>query len=103
MSKLNALALAATFGLMAALPQNASAEVKIYPYVGSDNYCAAGLQPVVFEGLISCGTPNTHVSYQAAMTHPIARHAPKAVRATRHPRPVARADCPVGTKGCTVD
>jgi len=63
-------ALATAF--MSAAPATAS-EVKIYPYATAVNYCPAGLQPVVLNGVICCGTPNVHQSYQQVMRHPVKR------------------------------
>jgi len=94
-------ALAAALALITALPMGASAgnEVTIYPYASSQNYCPAGLQPVSISGVICCGTPTTHVTYQLAKAHPVA---PKRHYVTyRAPR--AEANCPIGTKGCTFD
>jgi len=108
MYKFNGLAIIAAVGLMGSLPQAAQAEVKIYPYASSQNYCPAGLQPVSINGVICCGTPNTHTSYQSAMSHPAVHKKPRRVthkvqRTVRHkPRP-ARAHCAIGTKGCTFD
>lgn len=97
------LALIAALGLMTAAPQTATAETKIYPYKASENYCPAGLRPVSINGVICCGQPNQHISYQSAMAHPVAkkkRHvAHRVVRKTYR----QRAHCEVGTKGCTFD
>jgi len=102
MLKINGLLTAATFGLMAALPQTAAAgEAKIYPYQTSVNYCPAGLQPVTISGVICCGVPNQHVSYQSMKAHPVAQK--KVHRKVHHATYSARAHCPVGTKGCTYD
>ncbi len=100
MLKFNGLVIAAAFGVMATLPQAAQAEVKIYPYKSSANYCPAGLQPVSINGTICCGTPNTHTSYQSAMAHPVAK---KKVHKVRHKPRRARSHCAIGTKGCTFD
>ena len=43
------------------------AEIKIYPYASSENYCPDGLQPVQVNGVISCGTPNQSGSYYGQM------------------------------------
>ncbi|QIE47636.1 hypothetical protein G5B38_17080 [Pseudohalocynthiibacter aestuariivivens] len=64
----------------------------LYPYATNVNYCPAGLQPIVLNGVICCGQPTTSVSYQQVMKHP--RRAKK-----RHYS--ARTHCPVGTKGCS--
>ena len=69
---------------------------RIYAYSSHENYCPDGLQPVTISGVICCGTPNQSVSYQQMLAHPVAKK--------RHVvRRTARADCPVGTKGCTFD
>lgn len=77
----------------AASAQDADAP-KIYAYSSHANYCPAGLQPVTIDGTICCGQPNQSISYQQAMAHPVG---------TRHVRRSARADCPVGAKGCSFD
>jgi len=74
-----------------AAPALATDSITIYPYASHANYCPAGLQPVSVGGVICCGTPNTNISYQEVMRHPVKK------RARRH---VARYDCPVGVKGC---
>lgn len=103
MYKFKGLALIAALGLMAAAPQAATAQTKIYPYKTSENYCPHGLQPVSINGVICCGKPNQHISYQSAMSHPVAkkkRHVThRVVRKTHR----ARSHCQVGTKGCTYD
>lgn len=48
---------------------------------GGPNYCPTGLQPVVLNGVICCGTPNGSMSYQQMMAHPMPR---KAARAHTH-------------------
>ena len=70
---------------------------KIYAYSSHANFCPAGLQPVTMDGTICCGVPNQTQTYQQVMSHGVAKRHVKRVRATR------RADCPVGTKGCTFD
>lgn len=70
-------------------------EVKIYPYAAHENYCPAGLQPVSIAGVICCGTPNQHVSYQQVMKHPVS------VKKHKKRHYSARAHCPVGSKGCS--
>lgn len=100
MPKFNELALVAALGLATIMPQTASADAKIYPYKTSQNYCPTGLQPVSINGVICCGTPNQHVSYQSAMSHPVAK---KKVHKVKRKAYHARADCPIGTKGCTYD
>lgn len=100
MYRFEGLALVSAFGLMTAIPQTATAEVKIYPYQASENYCPTGLQPVSINGIICCGQPNQRISYQSAMGHPKAKKANHRVMRTTHP---ARSQCQVGTKGCTFD
>lgn len=103
MSKFNTLALVAALGLISAAPQAVQAEVKIYPYSSSHNYCPTGLQPVSIDGVICCGKPNTGISYQSAMSHPVAKKKHhKVVHKKRHVRR-AKAQCQIGTKGCTFD
>lgn len=58
----------------------ATHNVSIHPYNGP-NYCPVGLQPVVINGVICCGTPNSNMSYQAMMAHPMPQ---KAARAHTH-------------------
>lgn len=94
------LALIAALGLMTGAPQSATAQTKIYPYKTHENYCPAGLQPVSINGVICCGRPNQHISYQSAMAHPVAKK--KHHRVTHKPHR-ARNQCEVGTKGCTYD
>lgn len=67
-------------------------DAKIYPYHAKQNFCPAGLQPVTLGGVICCGTPNQSVSYQSVMQHP--------AQTRSHRVASARADCPVGVKGC---
>lgn len=89
---------ALTLSLSSLAPGQAAADAKIYPYAASANYCPAGLQPITISGVICCGVPNQHVSYQSMMTHPVRKHYVKKV----HHRPrSARAHCPAGTKGCS--
>ncbi|MEQ6202574.1 hypothetical protein ABMC88_05920 [Sulfitobacter sp. HNIBRBA2951] len=103
MSKFNTLALVAALGMVSAIPNTATAEVKIYPYAASHNYCPAGLQPVSIDGVICCGKPNTRTSYQSTMSHPVAKKKHhKVVQKKRHVRR-AKAQCQLGTKGCTFD
>ena len=49
---------------------NGNGQASIYAYQASANYCPSGLQPIVLNGVICCGTPNTHVSYSSMMRHP---------------------------------
>lgn len=81
--------------MMAALmPGQVAAEAKIYPYNASANYCPSGLQPITISGVICCGTPNQHVSYQSMKAQPAKRY-------YRVKKRSARAHCPVGAKGCS--
>ena len=96
MSKFNGLALVAALGLATIMPQTASADAKIYPYKTSQNYCPTGLQPVSINGVICCGTPNQHVSYQSAMSHPVAKKKVHKVHKVKRKTYHARADCPIG-------
>ena len=41
-----------------------------YAYPAGANYCPAGLQPIILNGVICCGTPNSSVSYSSMMQHP---------------------------------
>lgn len=63
----------------------------VYPYPGVANYCPAGLQPVLANGEICCGKPNTNASYYNAPSHKKKRH----IKKTYTPRAYA----PVGEKG----
>lgn len=89
----------AGFGLLAAnlLPGQAAADVKIYSYSTSANYCPAGSQPITISGVICCGTPNQSMSYQQVKSAPAPR-----VRRVKQRRS-ARPTCQIGTKGCTFD
>lgn len=89
------IAAAAAVTLMSAV--SGMAQPKIYAYTGTHNFCPAGLQPVTMNGEICCGRPNQGISYQQAMSHPVKRK--KHVHRTY----ARKADCPVGTKGCTFD
>ena len=65
------LALAAAGLALAAGPALADGHTApLYPYPASANYCPAGLQPVTIAGVICCGVPNQHVTYDAMMRHP---------------------------------
>ena len=46
--------------LLAASPA-AGSDVTLYPYATNVNYCPAGLQPIVLNGVVCCGQPTTHV------------------------------------------
>ena len=88
------LGMAASVALFAGT--SAKAEAKIYPVHTHENYCPAGLQPITISGVICCGVPNQHQTYQQVMKHPVPRKA--------HHRPVhysARPDCREGSKGCS--
>ncbi len=78
------------------MPAQVAAEAKIYPYHGA-NYCPAGYQPIVISGVICCGQPNQHMSYQQVMAHPVAK---KKHRVKKHHVRSARPSCQPGTKGC---
>lgn len=83
--------------VMALMSSSAAAEMKIYPYASSENFCPNGLQPITISGVICCGTPNTSQSYQSVMAHP----APKKVHYKKHARKARAVDtCPEGVKGC---
>lgn len=103
MSKFNTLAVVAALGFMTAAPQAVQAEMKIYPYPTSENHCPAGLRPVTIDGVICCGTPNTHKTYQSMMAHPVAKKKHHKVVHKTHRVRHAKAQCQVGTKGCTFD
>lgn len=78
------LTLAATALTMLAAPAFANGQqASLYAYPASANYCPAGLQPIVLNGVICCGTPNTGVSYSSMMQHP----APRVHRVRRHVQP----------------
>jgi hypothetical protein len=78
------------------LPAQASAEAKVYPYASKANYCPAGLQPVTISGVICCGTPNQHMSYQQVKAQPVQkRH-----KAHYHTPRRATYSCLPGEKGC---
>lgn len=49
--------------------QQSNNGMAIWAYPSKENYCPAGLQPVVVGGVICCGTP-THHGYQS---HPAPR------------------------------
>ncbi|MEI4194577.1 hypothetical protein [Roseovarius sp. E0-M6] len=87
------LAAGMALGLFGATGAQAG-EMKIYPYATNVNYCPAGLQPVVLNGVICCGQPTTHMSYQQVMRHPV-QPRKWTVRYS------AQADCAEGTKGCS--
>ncbi|MFK7837286.1 MAG: hypothetical protein AB8B60_13790 [Sulfitobacter sp.] len=78
------------------MPAQVAAEPKIYAYHGA-NYCPAGYQPITISGVICCGVPNQHMSYQQALAHPM----PKRAHKVRHKVRSARPTCAAGTKGCT--
>lgn len=52
--------------------QPATDTVAVWAYPSKQNYCPAGLQPVVVGGVICCGVP-THVGYRSN-NHPKPRH-----------------------------
>ncbi|APX11023.1 hypothetical protein [Tateyamaria omphalii] len=89
---ITAAAVFALLGSGAVLAQSHNGP-KIYAYHSQHNYCPAGLQPVTMDGVICCGVPNQHITYQRALAHPVKKR-------VRH---VRQTSCPVGTKGCTFD
>lgn len=64
---------------------------KIFPYAAKANYCPAGLQPIVMNGVICCGTPTTTEHYYNA---PVKK---KRVYHKKSHKP--RVYAPAGTKG----
>jgi len=80
---------AAVLAALVALPAGAEG-VKLYPYATSVNYCPSGLQPIVLNGVICCGQPNTSMSYQQVKRHPVQRASF-----------ARRSNCPEGEKGCS--
>ena len=62
----------------------------LYAYPTNANYCPAGLQPVVLGGVICCGQPNTSMSYQQVMRHPVRQ-------VSYQPKGMV---CEEGEKGC---
>ena len=81
---------AATLAVLIGAGPGLAGEMAVYPYATKYNYCPQGLKPVVVGGVICCGTPNQHISYQAAMSPPRAHK----------PRRAAADTCPAGVKGC---
>ncbi len=72
--------------------------MKYYPYHGK-NFCPAGLQPISMGGVISCGQPNTNVTYREVMRHPApVRHQP--VVYSDKGATSASQVCQEGQKGC---
>ena len=99
-----ALFAAGGLAIASLMPAQAAADAKIYAYPTNVNYCPAGLQPITIAGVICCGVPNQSMTYQQVMAHPVPvrKHAPK--RHYKAPkRHHVKADCPIGTKGCTYD
>jgi len=81
--------------ILGAAPAMAGGGTKIYPY-HAENFCPAGLQPITISGVICCGQPNQHSSYQDVKMTPAPR---KKVHRTHYaPK---QSYCPVGTKGCS--
>ncbi len=76
---------------LAASPAVASDPI-LYPYATNVNYCPSGLQPIVLNGVISCGQPTANVSYQQVMKHP---------RGAKKRHYSARPSCSIGSKGCS--
>lgn len=85
-----AMCAAAVVTVLGAVAAGAQDQPKIYAYHSSHNFCPTGLQPVTMNGEVCCGRPNQSMTYQQVMA--------TSARARAH-----RADCPVGTKGCTFD
>lgn len=81
--------------LFAAAPAMAI-EAKIYPYASHENYCPAGLQPISISGVICCGMPNQHQTYQQVMKN-LASGVRKHMPVNYNTRP----DCREGDKGCS--
>ncbi len=90
----------AGIGLMMAtlMPAQVAAQPKIYPYHAA-NYCPAGLQPIQIAGVICCGQPNQHMTYNQALAHPVAKKKRHKVKRVVHRS--ARPTCQAGTKGCS--
>lgn len=84
---------------MFAAPASAG-ELRLYPYESRENHCAAGLRPISFNGVISCGAPSVSISYQQAKTHAVAK---RHIRHTRTRNVSRSSNCAIGTKGCTYD
>ncbi len=65
------LTLAATALTVLAAPAFANGSgPTIYAYPAAVNYCPAGLQPIVLNGTVCCGSPTTSASYSSVMRHP---------------------------------
>lgn len=79
--------IAAPFLIAALAAPVAAQEVRIWPVATQANYCPAGLQPVTYDGAISCGTTTETMTYQQAIREPGRRHS-------------VRDYCPEGAKGC---
>jgi hypothetical protein len=102
MFRFHTLALAAILGFSALATQTADAEVKIYPYFNGENHCPDGLRPVSVNCVISCGTPNTKMTYQSVISHPLLHKLQHRVSMPHTAQSDAR-NCAIGTKGCTFD
>lgn len=64
---------------------------KIFPYAAKANYCPSGLQPVMVNGVICCGSPNTaHHFYNAPG---------KRKKKVHHRKRVSHGYAPAGVKG----
>lgn len=85
--------LAATVVTMAIAAPASAMDARLFPYDSRENHCPSGLQPVVWEGVISCGVPNQTISHAQMQAHPAGYR--KAVR-----RSDRRLVCPAGEKGC---
>ena len=82
-------ALAATaLTALTAMPAAADG-MRYYPVHTHVNYCPAGLQPISVGGVICCGRPNTHVTWNQMKQHPVAKRTY-----------TYQSSCPPGQKGC---
>ena len=92
---------AAALAALLAVPASAGGEVKLYPYATHVNYCPPGLQPIVLGGVICCGQPNTHMSWQQVMKHPVRTHyVSHACRPGEKGCAQPASACEAGEKGC---
>lgn len=73
----------------------AQAQANLFPFPSQENYCPAGLQPVYFDGTVSCGTPNRPESYFSVMR--------ENAYGERSYRAKSSAICPEGEKGCYME
>ncbi|MYM56494.1 hypothetical protein [Thalassovita mangrovi] len=70
----------------------AQADPNTYPFPSRENYCPAGLQPVYYDGAVSCSIPNQTESYFSVMR--------ENAYGARSYRASSGAICPEGVKGC---